>query len=385
MGRSPAGREGVRALLPIDNGPIRESAVVEVRKAMRALEKAQGEMRVFEQADKPLFRRWYHGAFAAELARLRGLEERAAELRARIAEVRQLKASYRLDFHDAWLMTEQRRERPEICHWQAAAEDVGAGDPYGSRADLFGWTGVEGDAERVGDESAEEAQLLSEDEIRELFVRFLERTTNLDPFSLEDAVYSRLLAEYKRDVLGISPEESADAQGGGDSPAASPEDLKRLYRLLVRRLHPDFHPAPADRLKDAWNRMQAAYRDGDLRELELIAALCDVDCAGVTDVSSVSRLLSMRDECRERIGILFGELAEAREDPAWGFSRAARPAGALVRSLQEDLALSTARASIGLASLERVLRRYARPPEARPRRRDDGPDQLRLPFGGAGA
>lgn len=376
---------GQTALLLIDNGPIRERAVVEVRKAMRALDKAQSEMRVFEEGDKPLYQRWYHATFAADLARLRDLEERSADLCRRIEEIRRLKKAYRLDSHGAWLMAEELREHPDLCGpWDGGIGGDGEADPYGARADLFGETDDGDSAGRIrdcadGDGCAdEEAELLSEEEIRDLFVRFLSRTTTLDPFSLEESVHDRLLSEFKRDVLGL---DVPDPEGPPEEPeAASPAELKRLYRLLVRRLHPDFNPAPTERLRDAWNRVQAAYRDGDLRELELIGALCDVDCGGITDLSSVSRLEAMRDECRERTGLLLGELAEAREDPAWGFSRAARPPRALVHSIQEELGLALGRASIGLAALERRLRRYAEPPGSRCRRREEEPGQLRLPF-----
>ena len=47
-------------------------------------------------------------------------------------------------------------------------------------------------------------------------------------------------------------------------------ELKRLYRQIVKRLHPDVHPNPTDREKDLLNRANKAYKEGDLEEMRRI-------------------------------------------------------------------------------------------------------------------
>jgi hypothetical protein len=54
----------------------------------------------------------------------------------------------------------------------------------------------------------------------------------------------------------------------------SPADtaaLKRLYRDLVRRLHPDANPQLGERELQLWNQVQEAYRDGDLARLRVLS------------------------------------------------------------------------------------------------------------------
>jgi hypothetical protein len=78
----------------------------------------------------------------------------------------------------------------------------------------------------------------------------------------------------------------SDAGWAADSPDAGPEApeeppevvpaevaLKRLYRRLARLLHPDLAPDDGERarLGDLMARVNAAYRDGDLTALEVIA------------------------------------------------------------------------------------------------------------------
>ena len=48
------------------------------------------------------------------------------------------------------------------------------------------------------------------------------------------------------------------------------QELKRLYRQIVKRLHPDVHPNPTEREKDQLNRANKAYKAGDLAEMRRI-------------------------------------------------------------------------------------------------------------------
>ncbi|MDZ7838002.1 MAG: hypothetical protein U5N58_08630 [Actinomycetota bacterium] len=56
-------------------------------------------------------------------------------------------------------------------------------------------------------------------------------------------------------------------------PAADSRKLQKLYRKLVKILHPDLNPVMDDKQKLLWQRLQDAYRNGDLEEVELIDML----------------------------------------------------------------------------------------------------------------
>lgn len=53
--------------------------------------------------------------------------------------------------------------------------------------------------------------------------------------------------------------------------AADTAALKRLYRDLVRRLHPDANPSQGERERQLWQQVQEAHRDGDLARLRVLA------------------------------------------------------------------------------------------------------------------
>ena len=62
-------------------------------------------------------------------------------------------------------------------------------------------------------------------------------------------------------------ETSAEAGKQAQTPA---EELKSLYRKIVKRLHPDVHPDPTPREKDLLNQAHEAYKIGDLEKMRWI-------------------------------------------------------------------------------------------------------------------
>lgn len=48
------------------------------------------------------------------------------------------------------------------------------------------------------------------------------------------------------------------------------QKLKELYRRLVKKLHPDMNENITEREKELWNKVQEAYREGDIDTLEEI-------------------------------------------------------------------------------------------------------------------
>ena len=63
------------------------------------------------------------------------------------------------------------------------------------------------------------------------------------------------------------PDDEPDDEPGEDSPV---KKLKRLYRKIVKRLHPDVHPNPTLREKELLNLAQEAMKRGDLEAMQRI-------------------------------------------------------------------------------------------------------------------
>lgn len=63
-------------------------------------------------------------------------------------------------------------------------------------------------------------------------------------------------------------------------------ELKELYRLLVKRLHPDLHPEQEDRFNDLFLQVQTAYRTLDLDFLRQVVLKLEMDEIDLKELSA---------------------------------------------------------------------------------------------------
>ena len=87
------------------------------------------------------------------------------------------------------------------------------------------------------------------------------KTSSAKGIETEEEIHKRIGAIESQD----------ESQNNNEAENEDPiHELKRLYRQIVKRLHPDVHPNPTDREKDLLNRANKAYRAGDLEEMRRI-------------------------------------------------------------------------------------------------------------------
>lgn len=85
-------------------------------------------------------------------------------------------------------------------------------------------------------------------------------------------------AEYEQ-LLQEQLEQIKAATEYLESPILSEEEakeLKQIYRILVKRLHPDWNPDLTQEERDLFVRVQAAYKTANLQELRNILLMIDV-------------------------------------------------------------------------------------------------------------
>ena len=80
--------------------------------------------------------------------------------------------------------------------------------------------------------------------------------------------------QYRQDGGSNGGEDSGHHEDGAADGTGKEETIaqkiKRLYRKIVKRLHPDVHPDPTEHEKDLLNQAMKAFQEGDLERLEKI-------------------------------------------------------------------------------------------------------------------
>jgi hypothetical protein len=92
--------------------------------------------------------------------------------------------------------------------------------------------------------------------------------------------------------------------------------VKKLYRKIVRRLHPDARGSLSGAELELWHQTQAAYHAGDVFTLEVILARCD---RVGTKQLRYSELLELVNEARARLAMLERALVMLAECRSWRF------------------------------------------------------------------
>jgi hypothetical protein len=126
----------------------------------------------------------------------------------------------------------------------------------------------------------------------ELAQAALNRNEKPDVVSIEHQVDDQLQDYYK-----IVEDQAKALREAQDAVTVSKFDVKEahdLFRVLVRRLHPDLHPDQPDKMTDLFIKGQTAYRTHNLGLLREIIMRLDVN-------DDVDDLLSKSDESLEEV------------------------------------------------------------------------------------
>ena len=107
--------------------------------------------------------------------------------------------------------------------------------------------------------------------------------------------------------------DGSDEFGHDDESDDSPiKKLKRLYRKIVKRLHPDVHPNPTLREKELLNLAQDAMKRGDLEAMERIYdELCGMDAPEEIFEDTPEGIANLKElirKLRERLKALQSEI-----------------------------------------------------------------------------
>lgn len=336
----------VGELILIDGNPLRKAAGAECSAAMGRLEERRAAWHRFDREDKPAFVRWRAREFGPLLSELRDVE---VQIRDRELLVHEVEMEMRRGFYDAHTAFQRvmvRRQNP------AAVEEEPPPPPR----------------PRAGQERS-----LSEFEKEALFQEWVLKSMGTNPDKLDDEAYTTTFEAFKSHMFRSRPPEPPRTDNfrraeqerrepREQEPEPTPTDarVKELYRLLVRRLHPDLRADGNAAASALWHEVQEAYAATDIAHLEILLALSDLESDQFSEGTSVSQMRAVFAELERALFALDDSLRQARDDDAWDFARSGAVPGLrerVAREFQANLRMRSER----LGLLKRTINDWAQP------------------------
>jgi hypothetical protein len=194
---------------------------------------------------------------------------------------------------------------------------------------------------------------------------------------MDDEAYSTTFEAFKSHMFRGAPEEprvrnvrrpAAQArieieEEEADEEEAKDARVKTLYRVLVRRLHPDLRDDASTEVSGLWHEVQEAYAAGDVAHLEILLALIDIESNGTSAQTSVSQMRATLAELERATRALEKSLLEAEGEDAWDFAQRG-PNEDLRLRLERQLKSDLAQRSLRLDLFTKTIAAWAHGPIA---------------------
>lgn len=338
---APALRNRCRALILVDEKPIRTKALRDCKTVMRQIEKTKKDWSRYNEKDKPAFTRWFHREFGSFLTEIQTEGARLHEKRLLVETVQTEAYFMGTSYRTAYQSVMEQRENPG-----------GGKETEDDEDDFFD------DEEEEDEYSARKAREqmfrdmfgIDPDSDPDLFDDIFGDGGNGSFFDEDDEEYEREFESRKRPA---PPKETP-------SEKSHRRRVKELYRVLARSLHPDIQGEGDPRKKELWNQVQEAYEKEDLEGLETLRALSDVEAGKIAEGTGIFHLKQVWRQLKNSLNALRASLRKAKKDPAWGFVTR-KDTTTLRKTISKELRAELQRLKIEHQALEDLISKWTKP------------------------
>ncbi len=305
-----------RAIIWIDDAPLRSSAAREFKKVYRSYNQHVAALADHETVVRPAYYRWLSGVFGERLERMQALHSKLLQKSALLQRVMEL------FFYEDRSRGEAYREAEEELNAEADHDFE-----FRDQSD-----------EAFEHEDADELDEDADDDEDVFSTRTGSRREN---------GFNRRFEEAMRESRRKEAEEAKSREAR----------LKTYYRKLAQALHPDLAGPQTDLSRELWEETQKAYRERNLDQLELIYTLVSLQR---DVVSNELRLFDVQLAIAAMTKKLNGLKAEkrklAKSDPSWGFDKKNKTV--LAATVRCDLDREEGAIETALAEIESELKSF---------------------------
>lgn len=323
---------GPAFLIIVDNEPLLKAEQDRLRAAKLRLDVVQTRVTFHQKADEPQYQQWINGQFAEQLSSIRSLYMKLADLDSLIHEVEMECLATGCDPLEAY---------DRLMQLRSELKDRASSAAY----------------ERGRDPEAESLER-EEEEARER----ARRESGADEHDTDSGFHSQ------------NGNGNGDGYGKRQTPRSkrqleSDEQIKTIYRQLVRKLHPDLNPDLTPAQRELWFEVQQAYVDQDLSRLEMLQARAESDEAEaggdsfIAKIRSLTRLRLLVKALTKKIKKAQREIAQAKRTPAWDFhkiKRDPRKMDRLAKAVRAELSDAEETLESDVRTLESQIERWTR-------------------------
>jgi hypothetical protein len=334
--RGPA----IWTIILVDQEPLRRRAAADCQREMKRLEKARADWHRFEHEDQPAFERWMAQTFGPLMSEMREINAQIHAKEALVDEVeREIYVGNWPSYEAAYRAIMRRREEPPPRSG-FADDEPHAGEHHDGR----------GAAEGGGADRNE----FNEFEQELLFDAFVREVMGLDPDRLSESAYRKMFAEFRDNVIGgagaaeraererADPRDDPRRHREREHTTEKPSRLKELYRILVRRLHPDTKADTDVQVSALWHEVQEAYGQGNVERLEMLLAFTDLQAEATGEQTTLAQMRAVLAEVRRSLHALLRSLSGAKRQMAWNFAENTNRSAVeqrLRRQMERDVAI----------------------------------------------
>jgi hypothetical protein len=308
----------VKDLVVIDQKKIRKKYITNCKKTIKELEKVKNSWEEYHSNDIPQYEAWYNQTFGSKLSEIRENQEKASYLYHQIYEIKYWSRKKRISEFEAYLHILDRKRNPEKYFEEDEAERKKEEEFYKNQEknrkqnhDSYNF--------EEDDEDEDNEFIFSDEDLEEMFQMFLNANRDLKQKAKDPKIYKEYFENFKKEYYKQFPENKQPP------PRLSKEDemlrIKKLYRELARKLHPDYQKENNPFYNELWNDVQKAYQDQDLEKLETLLALSNIHSGDFSFEISISDLIKVQQEYKNQLKSLRSEIKKYKKNIQWGFSK----------------------------------------------------------------